>query len=95
VTTEFTLPLLDAKYGRSAQRLIWEAVRAVAQMEHHLEAMIATSGNVFCDRGDERTTHPCEPLKLHSAMLVALQQRRVQALKPILHPMRCAQDPMP
>ena len=68
-------------------------LRCGVQMEHVLESMIATSGAVFCDRGEERSTHPCEPMKLHSAMLVALQQRRVQALRPLLHPMRCAPVP--
>lgn len=49
---------------------------------------MATSGAVFFDRGSERTTAPCEFAKLHSAMLVALQQRRVHPLKHTLQPMR-------
>lgn len=58
------------------------------QMEQQLESMVAVSGAVFFDRGSERTTAPCEFAKLHSAMLVALQQRRVHPLKHTLQPMR-------
>ena len=60
------------------------------QLEQQLEVMLSTSGRVLYDRGEDRTTHPCEPLALHGAMIAALQQRRVQPLKPTLHPMRCS-----
>ena len=55
---------------------------------------MATSGAVFYDRGEERTTAPCEHGRLHQAMLVALQQRRVHPLKPTLHPMRRVHCPL-
>jgi len=66
-----------------------------AQMERQLESMVATSGAVFYDRGEQRTTRPCEHAKLHSALLIALQQRRVHPLKPTLQPMRCPSPQTP
>ncbi|KAK9908284.1 hypothetical protein WJX75_005446 [Coccomyxa subellipsoidea] len=63
-------------------------VYPMSELEQQLEALVATSGAVFYDRGEERTTAPCEHGRLHQAMLVALQQRRVHPLKPTLHPMR-------
>ena len=57
-------------------------------MDHHLESVVSTAGRVFYDQGSERMTHPCAPLKLHSALHVALQQRRVEPLRSIIHPMR-------
>lgn len=64
-------------------------------MERQLEAMVATSGAVFYDRGEQRTTRPCEHAKLHSALLIALQQRRVHPLKPTLQPMRSTSSAKP
>lgn len=58
-------------------------------MEQHLESMVSVAGRVFCDQGAGRMTHACAPLKLHAAMHVALQQRRVEPLRSLVHPMRC------
>ncbi len=69
--------------------LICKGGSRALQMEQQLESMVAMSGAVFFDRGSERTTAPCEFAKLHSALLVALQQRRVHPLKHTLQPMRC------
>ncbi len=60
-----------------------------AQMEQHLESVVSHAGRVFYDQGSERMTHPCAPVKLHAAMHVALQQRRIEPLRSIIHPMRC------
>ena len=58
------------------------------QMEQHLESVVGMAGRVFYDQCSERMTHPCAPLKLHAAMHVALQQRRIEPLRSIVHPMR-------
>jgi len=58
------------------------------QMEQHLESLVSMAGRVFYDQGSERMTHPCAPLKLHGAMHVALQQRRVDPLRSVIHLMR-------
>ena len=58
------------------------------QMEQHLESLLSSASRVFYDQGSERMTHPCAPLKLRSAMHVALQQRQVEPLRSVIHPMR-------
>ena len=62
--------------------------RVPTQMEQHLESMVSHASRVFYDQGSERMTHPCAPVKLHAAMHVALQQRRIEPLRSIIHPMR-------
>ena len=58
------------------------------QMEQHLESLLGGASRVFYDQGSERMTHPCAPLKLRSAMQTALQQRQVEPLRSVIHPMR-------
>lgn len=59
-------------------------------MEQHLESVARMAGRVFYDQGSERMTHPCAPVKLHAALQMALQQRRIEPLRSIIHPMRSA-----
>ena len=65
--------------------LTWALLR---QMEQHLESTLSSASRVFYDQGSERMTHPCAPLKLRSAMHAALQQRHVEPLRSVIHPMR-------
>ena len=58
------------------------------QMEQHLESLLSSASRVFYDQGSERMTHPCAPLKLRAAMHIALQQRQVEPLRSVIHPMR-------
>ena len=60
----------------------------LCQMEQHLESLLSGASRVFYDQGSERMTHPCAPLKLRSAMHIALQQRQVEPLRSLIHPMR-------
>ena len=60
----------------------------LCQMEQHLESLLSGAGRVFYDQGAERMTHPCAPLKLRSALHLVLQQRQVEPLRSVTHPMR-------
>ena len=60
----------------------------LCQMEQHLESLLSGAGRVFYDQGSERMTHPCAPLKLRSALHIVLQQRQVEPLRSVIHPMR-------
>ncbi len=60
----------------------------LCQMEQHLESLLGSASRVFYDQGSERMTHPCAPLKLRAAMHIALQQRQVEPLRSVIHPMR-------